>query len=163
MRKGIIILIFGLVTAAAAYGCIYFVCTASARNLQSSDRPELQWLKDEFKLSDAEFKRVTDLHEAYLPKCREMCARIDAQNAVVQKMLENADHMTPEIGDALSQAAMLRAQCQRQMLGHFFEVSRSMSPEQGRRYLSWVNEKAFNMDRGMTAKSGPEMKHEHEM
>jgi hypothetical protein len=29
------------------------------------------------------------------------------------------------------------------MLRHFFQVSQTMPPEQGRRYLAWVKEKAF--------------------
>jgi hypothetical protein len=66
MKRGVLILLFGLVAAAAAYGCIYFACTSSARNLQKSDKPELAWLKEEFKLSDTEFKRVSELHAAYL-------------------------------------------------------------------------------------------------
>jgi len=37
-------------------------------------------LRNEFKLNDAEFKRVSELHAAYLPQCREMCRKIDAQN-----------------------------------------------------------------------------------
>ncbi len=81
MKKGVLILVFGLVAAAAAYGCIYFACTASARSLQRTDKPELAWLKEEFNLSDASFKRVSDLHAAYLPPCRDMCREIDAHNA----------------------------------------------------------------------------------
>ncbi len=67
MKKGVLLLVFGLIAAAAAYGYIYFACTASARSLQRSDKPELAWLKEEFNLNDAELKRVSDLHEAYLP------------------------------------------------------------------------------------------------
>ena len=54
MNKGVLILILGLVAAVAAYGCIYFVCTSSARTLQQGDAPELAWLKEEFNLTDAE-------------------------------------------------------------------------------------------------------------
>ena len=64
MKKGVLILVFGLVAAAAAYGCIYFACTASARSLQRTDKPELAWLKEEFNLSDTAVKRVSDLHAA---------------------------------------------------------------------------------------------------
>ena len=78
MKKGVLILVFGLVAATAAYCCIYFACTASARSLQRTDKPELAWLKEEFNLSDAEFKRVSDLHAAYLQQCRDRCREIDA-------------------------------------------------------------------------------------
>jgi hypothetical protein len=76
MKKGILILVLGLVAAAAAYGCVYFACMSSARSMQQTDKPELVWLKDEFNLSDTEFKRVSELHAAYLPQCQEMCRKL---------------------------------------------------------------------------------------
>ena len=146
MKKGVLILVCGLVAAAAAYGCIYFACTASARSLQRTDKPELAWLKEEFNLSDAAFKRVSDLHAAYLPQCRDMCREIDAHNVKLQALLAGATNMTPEITGALAESARLRSGCQSMMLRHFFQVSQAMPPEQGRRYLSWVKEKVFLPD-----------------
>jgi len=149
MKKGVLILVFGLIAAAAAYGCIYLACTASTRSLQRSDKPELAWLKEEFNLNDAEFKRVSDLHEAYLPQCREMCIQIDAQNTKLQKLLAGATDLSPEIERELVESSRLRTECQTMMLRHFFQVSQTMPPEQGRRYLSWVEAKAFLPDYGM--------------
>ena len=149
MKRGVLILVLGLVAAAAAYGCIYFICMASARSLQQSDKPELAWLKEEFNLSNADFKRVSELHAAYLPQCRAMCREIDAHNVKLQALLSDATNMTPEITAALTESARLRSQCQTMMLRHFFQVNQTMPPEQGRRYLSWVKEKAFLPDYGM--------------
>jgi hypothetical protein len=149
MKRGLLILMLGLVVAAAAYGCMYSSCMSSARTLEKSDRPELAWLKDEYHLSDAEFKRVSELHAAYLPHCREMCRKIDEQNAHLQELLVGATNATPEIDAALVEVAQLRSGCQRMMLRHFFQVSQTMPPEQGRRYLSWVKEKVFAPDYGM--------------
>src|SRR5205809_151181 len=94
MKRGLLILVLGLVVAATAYGCVYFVCTASARSLQRSDKPELAWLKEQFNLGDTEFKRISELHAAYLPDCRDMCRQIDAQNQQLQKLLANATEKT---------------------------------------------------------------------
>ena len=152
MKRGLFILVLGLLAAVAAYGCVYFACTSSARSLENSDRPELAWLKDEFKLSDAEFQRVSELHTAYLPQCREMCQKIDTQNAQLQKLIGSATNTTPELDAALMGAAQLRADCQRMMLRHFIQVSQTMPPEQGRRYLAWVQERAFLPDYGMNEK-----------
>ena len=149
MKRGVFILVLGVVAATAAYGCVYLACTSSARSLQRSDKPELAWLKEEFKLSDAEFNRVSELHAAYLPQCREMCLQIDAQNVQLQKLLGEATNATPEIDEALAQSARLRTECQRMMLHHFFQVSQTMPPVQGRRYVSWVTEKAFLPNYGM--------------
>lgn len=143
MQKSVLILVLGFLAAAAAYGCIYFVCISPVRSLQQSDRPELGWLKEEFKLSDDDFKRVSELHSAYLPECRDMCRRIDAQNRKIEMLLSGATNMTPEITTALTESSRLRAECQGMMLHHFFQVSQTMPPEQGRRYLVWVKEKAF--------------------
>ncbi len=103
MKRGLLILMFGLVAAAAAYGCIYLTCTASARNMQRSDKPELAWLKEEFNLSDAEFKRVSELHAAYLPQCAAMCKQIDAQNLRLQGLLAATNQITPEIETAIAE------------------------------------------------------------
>ena len=149
MKRGLLILIFGLIAAAAAYGCIYFACTAPARNMQRSQKPELAWLKEEFKLNDAEFKRVSELHSAYLPQCQEMCRKIDAQNFQLQELLINATNVSPEIESALVEESRLRADCQTMMLRHFIQVSRTMPSEQGRRYLAWVKGKAFLPNYGM--------------
>ena len=149
MRNGIIILLLGLAAAAAAYGCVYFVCMSPIRSLQRSEKPELAWLKDEFNLNDADFKRISELHAAYLPQCREMCREIEASNVKLQTLLSGAMNMSPEITAGLAESARLRSECQTMMLRHFFQVSQTMPPEQGRRYLSWVKEKTFLPDFGM--------------
>ena len=143
VKRGVLILLFGLLAAAVAYCCVYRASTSAARSLKQSDKPELAWLKEEFRLSDAEFKRVAELHAAYLPQCREMCREIDAHSAKLEALLSGATNMTPEITAALAESSRLRSECQTMMLRHFFQVSQTMPSEQGRRYLSWVKEKAF--------------------
>lgn len=144
-----VVFILGLAACLLAYGGVYFASTAPARDLQNRPAPELAWLKQQFNLSAREFQRISDLHAAYLPECREMCAKIDAKNAEIRGLLENSTHVTPRVQTALNEAAQLRAQCQAQMLNHFFEVSRTMSPEQGKRYLAWVRSKTLHGSAGM--------------
>jgi len=149
MKRPALILIGGLALATAAYCAVYFTGTVRHRELLENNRPELAWLKDEFHLGDAEFKRITELHDAYLPQCKEMCRRIDAKNAELKDALAKTNTVTPGIETKLTEAAQLRAECQRSMLKHFFEVSRTMPPEQGRRYLQWVQERTFLSSSGM--------------
>ena len=149
VKKGVVILLAGLAVAAAAYGCIYLVCTAPARALERSSQPELAWLKQEFNLSDAEFQRISELHAAYLPECAEMCRQIEAQNQRLRALLAATNQMTREIESAIAESARLRGQCQRNMLQHFYEVSRTMPPEERRRYLAWVQERTFLSSEGM--------------
>ncbi len=72
-----------------------------------------------------------------------MCRQIDARNTQLQTLLANATNVTPEIEKALAEASRLRAECQTMMLRHFFQVSQTMPPEQGRRYRFRVKEKTF--------------------
>ncbi len=149
MKKAVLILLLGLVAAAAAYGSMYFLCTAPARGLEQNTQPELAWLKEEFHLSDAEYNRIAALHAAYLPQCAELCRRVDAQNQRIRTLLAATNQMTPDIELAIAQATALRGECQRNMLKHFYDVSRTMPPEEGRRYLAWVQERTFASGEGM--------------
>jgi hypothetical protein len=104
----------------------------------SSNQPELAWLKHEFNLSDSQFARISQLHEGYLPQCKERCRQIEELNNKLMMAIGATTQMTPEIEKLLADRAGMRATCQAEMLKHFFEVSRAMPPEQGRRYLAWV-------------------------
>ena len=140
MRRALFILVGGLLLAGAGYCALYFLATASHRSLLANDTPELFWLKKEFNLDDAEFARISKLHEAYLPQCKERCRRIAELNDTLVKSIGSATQMTPAIEKLLAERGRMRADCQAEMLKHFFEVSRTMPPEQGKRYLAWVQE-----------------------
>jgi hypothetical protein len=136
MRRSLIILVAILLAGAAIAGASYLLgCRICARQLAGSG-DDLAWLRREFHLTDAEMQRIRQLHEGYLPKCHENCARIAAKKQELQTALDRAQGMTPEAQQKLAEVAALRAQCQASMLGHFYEVSQAMPPEQGRRYLA---------------------------
>jgi len=138
-----LILLGGVVAGLIAYACIYLHATSVQRSVEQSAHPELAWLKTEYHLSEAQFAQVAQLHDAYLPKCAAMCARIDEQNAKVQELLAATNAVSPEIKEALAETARLRAECETAMLQHFYETSRPMPPEQGKRYLAWVQSKTL--------------------
>ncbi len=138
-----VILIVGLLGGIAAYTCIYLHATSAKRSVEKSSRPELRWLQKEYHLTDAQFAQVVQLHDAYYPKCAEMCRRIDEQNAMIQQLLATTNAVTPEIKQAFADAAKLRAECQTAMMEHFYEVSRVMSANDGKRYLAWVQQETL--------------------
>ena len=140
MKRGLLILVVGMLGAIAAYCCVYLMGTARPRAMMNSSQPELAWLKHEFNLGEPEFQRISRLHSAYLPQCMERCRRIDQLNDNLSTALAAATLVTPEIEKMLGERAQMRATCQAEMLKHFFEVSRTMPPEQGKRYLAWVKE-----------------------
>jgi hypothetical protein len=143
MKKGRLILLWSLVLGMAAFAGFYYLGTASCRNLMHEPQPELAWLKKEFDLSDAEFARISRLHEAYLPQCAERCRRIEEQSQRLQALLSQSTNLTPEIQAILVERASIRAECETEMLRHFLEVSRTMPEPQGRRYLEWVEQQTL--------------------
>jgi heavy-metal resistance protein len=143
MKLALAVLLAGLLACAGAFCGFYLLGTASHRAILHEQTPELAWLKKEFQLSDAELTRVTKLHESYQSHCEQMCRRIDEQTERLKELLARTNAMTPEIEATISESGRLRAECQRDMMRHFFEVSQTMPPEQGRRYLLWITERTF--------------------
>jgi len=127
---GITLAAFGLFAAAYLVG--QRVC--ALQMAWSGD--DLDWLRHEFRLSDAEMVRVRQLHNGYVPKCEAMCGKIAAKKRELETALASATNVSADAEQKLSELAALRAQCQTQMLRHFVEVSQAMPPEQGRRYLA---------------------------
>jgi hypothetical protein len=148
MKSTIAVIIGGVLLCAAAFCGFYYWGTASHRDMLQGQTPELAWLKSEFNLSDAEFDRITKLHDAYQPHCAEMCRRIDEQGQKLKTLVNSTNTMTKEIESAFAESAKLRADCQRDMLQHFFEVSRTMPPAQGKRYLEWISKRTFMPSHG---------------
>ena len=153
MKKGIVILGLGLILGVAGFTGFYYLESASSRDLMRAPQPELAWLKREFKLSDAEFARISRLHAAYLPQCAARCQRIEEQNQKLRQLFIQATNVTPEVQGLLAERAKMRAECEAEMLKHFLAVSQTMPPEQGRRYRAWVEEQTFL--------NGPAMERHH--
>ena len=149
MKRGLLILVLGGVGAVAAFCCVYLIATATPRALMQSPQPELAWLKHEFNLGGAEFERISELHAGYLPQCMERCRQIDELNDTLSKRLDAATQVTPEIERLLGERARIRASCQAEMLKHFFEVSRTMPVEQGKRYLAWARDNTCLREQAM--------------
>jgi len=141
MKRAVAIIFLGIVAALLAYASVYFVTTARERQALHSDAPELSWLKQEFHLDDAQFARISQLHQGYLPQCGETCQKIAQKNAELRELFSRTNSVSPEVEKKLSEIAQLSAECQANMLRHFYAVSQAMPPEEGRRYLAWVEEK----------------------
>ena len=140
VKRSSLILLGGLIAAGVVFASIY---VPARHGREQNPHPELAWLKKEYHLNDAQFERVVSLHTAYWPKCGEMCGRIDEKNENLQRLLAATNVVTPEIKAALAEVAQVRIECQAAMLQHFYEVSRVMNPEDGKRYLDWVQEETL--------------------
>ena len=154
MKKlGWFIVLGGLLMAVAAYACVYLAGTSAQRAVARSQQPALTWMKHEYRLDDAQFARLCEVHDAYRPKCVEMCRMIDAKNAEIEKLLAATNVVTPEIRQALAEAAEIRAECEATMLEHFYRVAETMPPEQGKRYLAWIRQETFRPSQMMPGES----------
>jgi hypothetical protein len=136
MKRPLLILILALLAGGALYAGSYFMSRRVCESCASGATDKLDWLRQEFHLSDADMARVRELHNGYMPKCAEMCAKIAAKKQELDEALAGATNINPVATQKLTELALLRSQCQAQMLGHFIEVGHAMPPEQGRRYLS---------------------------
>jgi len=149
MKRAVIIALAGLLAAATAYGVLYYRGTREHRQMLESPAPELAWLKKEFQLGDAEFERIAKMHDAYMPRCAELCRRIAGKNAELQQLIAGTNVETQAVARKLKEAGELRTECQQNMFNHFLEVSRQMPPEQGRRYLQWVQKQTLMPEHDM--------------
>ena len=159
MNRSLVILLGALALGVALFGGSFFAGQRACRMTRSAD--DLSWLRDEFHLSDAEMARIQKLHEGYLPKCAEMCAKIAAKKSELETALNGTTNVSPVAQQKLAELAALRAQCQAQILQHFNEVSQTMPPEQGRRYLAEMQRLTLGQHEQTESSMSKSAGHEH--
>lgn len=136
MNRSLVILIGALALGATIFAGSFLAARRATVACCVRPADDLSWLQTEFHLSDAEMARIRELHEGYLPKCAEMCAKIAAEKSELDSILGGSTNITAEAQTKLDEIAALRAQCQSNMFQHFLAVSRAMPPEEGKRYLA---------------------------
>jgi hypothetical protein len=129
---------------AAGFGA-FWLCTlfgtSDLRSVTSNRDAELVWLRREFHLADAQFQRIQALHAAYIGKCDLMCQRIMKANAALDAAISRNRRVTPEIQQAMGEAAQVQQDCQQSMLAHFYEVSEQMDPSSAEQYLQMMKQR----------------------
>ena len=149
MRRSLFLSVAVMIVAGGVFAAGHFAANRMRVAQAHQQTDELAWLRTEFGLSETELMKVRTLHEAYRPECARMCARIATANRELASVLAAATNVTPAVQGKLTAVATLRAECQAQMLRHFYEVSRSIPPDQGRRYLQVMTQKTYLPDYGM--------------
>ena len=157
MRRSFLILL-GL----SAIGAVVFLGASRLSERLCAKRmagnlDDLDWLRLEFKLSDAELERVRALHEGYVPRCREYCAQLAAKQDELSAALAGGTQVDARIEQLLRDIGEIRARCQTDMLRHFAQVAAAMPAEQGRRYLTTMEQLTLRgheqVERVMSAES----------
>jgi len=77
------------------------------------------------------------MHEAYLSLLRTLSA-YDLKNEEVARLLAATNNITARSRRPWRNRPCLRADCQKKMLQHFDDVSRTMPAGARKRYLAWV-------------------------
>ena len=149
MRRSPLLMATVVIVAGGVFTAGHFAASRMRVTQARHQTDDLVWLRTGFGLDEAGLAKVRTLHEAYLPECGRMCARIAAANRDLVALLAASTNVTPAVQDQLHAVASLRAECQARMLRHFYEVSRSMPPDQGRRYLQLMTQKTCLPDYGM--------------
>jgi len=161
MNRSLIILLGALIVCASLFGGAYAVSKRVCERCMSRSVDDLGWLRTEYHLNDAEMARIQKLHEGYLPQCADMCAKIAAKKSELAAVMKGSTNVNSATRQKLGELAALRAQCQAQMLQHFTEVSLTMPPGEGRRYLAEMQRLTLGLHEQTEASMPPSMDHEH--
>ena len=108
----------------------------AASHEDNSRLPELEWFRNELKLSDEQFAKVSELHVAYRPTCEDLCMRIMASHKKITTLVDAGKQVSPELKAALQEHAALHVECQTAMLTHLYLTSACMSQDQAKHYLA---------------------------
>ena len=163
MNRSLVILLGALALGATLFAGSFFAARRATVICCVRPADDLSWLRTEFHLSDAEMARIRQLHEGYLPKCAEICAKIAAKQSELASALNGSTNLTAVAQAKLKEIADLRAQCQAQMLQHFVAVSQAMPPAEGQRYLAEMKRLTLGnqqqMEQSMSGATGHALHH----
>jgi hypothetical protein len=132
VRNWVLTIAIALAACAASYGVFYAANREpAALRAAATEGDPMQWLRLEFKLTDAQYAAIQKLHNEYGAVCANHCSAIMAARerhapSVEVRALENA--------------------CVESMTDHFRRVAALMSPEEGKRYLAIVLPRIHDYD-----------------
>jgi hypothetical protein len=158
IRYWLLFTTIGAFAAAVIAFCeIHFFGTRDLREMTKAPNGELEWLRREFHLSDAQFAKIATLHSAYTPVCNEMCRRIMEASSKLDRLVSENREVTPELEAAIREAGSVQEDCHKQMLAHVYQVSAQMNPADGQNYLrlmkSRVIQPALSSDTAVRAEA----------
>src|SRR5690606_28457239 len=74
-------------------------------------RPELEWLRQEFDIGDAQFTEVQRLEREYAPRCAQLCARVRESQLHLTQLVAAGTTPGPELEAAVADCARVEAEC----------------------------------------------------
>ena len=110
------------------------------------NRDALEWLRADFSLSDAQFARIKELHEAYSVVCAEHCLAIQRAARARDQLAKSTEVDSAALAAADQRLQELRQICESAIAAHVRECASHMSPAAAERYLALVLPKIADFD-----------------
>ncbi len=134
MKRLAVLIILGGLAAAIAGAASYTAATRETTALLTRPGGEMEWLRHEFQLSDAQYAQIQAAHEAYRPTCDKLCERIAKAHLKLRQLIDTGQGVTPEVQAALAECAAVELDCREAMLKHVQTVGAYMNPESAARF-----------------------------
>lgn len=137
--RGPLILMIAVLAGVTGFFAVSSQQTGSSASFHhdgNSRLPELEWLRTELKLSEEQFKKVAEIHQAYRPSCEALCMKVMASHAKIKRLATPHSTVSPELEEALKEHALLHVECQKAMLNHLHKTAAVMNPDQAETYLA---------------------------
>lgn len=132
MKNWLVTLLIAVLAAGTSYGVFYALNREPAAvRAAAREGDAMQWLRAEFKLTDAQYAAIKRLHADYGQVCARHCAAIQAAETR---------------GAPRAEIQALENTCVRSMTQHFQNVAALMSPAEGQRYLAIVLPRIHDYD-----------------
>ena len=132
--------------AGATWLVSYRMSTEPAIREAVQKRDALEWLRNDFDLSDAQFAAVRRLHDSYAVVCEDHCRAIQEAAQRRSALKAQASPEPAALAAAEKKLEELRMVCENAIATHVREVAAQMSEPQGRRYLALVLPKIKDFD-----------------
>lgn len=116
-------------------GAVLWITREFMRPAPSYQQRGLRWLKEEYRLDDATFQQVEELHEAYFASCTRMCREI--KEASRPLLMQNRRNPLPSATQAglRRQEHQLCEKCEDAAKTHLHQVASLMPPTERQRFL----------------------------
>ncbi len=139
MNRALLTLLLGLAVGIGAH-TVYFQLHRPA-GLDSLDG-QMSWMKEELKLSDTQFARIKELHEASSPRLRALAvevARMQAEFAAFENTRRTSDRVDfIEFAQFVETRRNINRQCLESTRQLVLASAGVMTPEQRAHYLGLV-------------------------
>lgn len=126
-----------LLALAAGSGAMTYYGLSGHSMRTEGEADALVWLRSEFKLDDAQMRRIEAMHETYQDVCADHCVAIGEARAKVRQLrAAGADEATVQAAEA--KTIEVEGFCRSSTEAHVRAVAAVMGAGQGARYLAVV-------------------------